>query len=122
GTLDGRALQLKPVHEHGLPVLAYVGMYVFMGLAVLAKGPIGVVMPVGIIGCYLLLCDGIDAAPAGSGWLRQIARLFSPRRVLGVMRTLRLAWGVPLVALVALPWYIAVAVRTNGEWITGFLG
>ncbi len=120
--LDNRTNVPTPVHEHGLPVLACVGMYACMGLAVLAKGPIGVVMPLGIIGSYLLFFDGIEAAPANAGWLRRIVRYFEPRRVLRIARTLRVAWGLPLVALIALPWYIAVAVRTHGAWITGFLG
>ncbi len=49
-----RTLEPSPVQVHGLPVLACVGMYVGMGLAVLAKGPIGVVLPLGIVGSYLL--------------------------------------------------------------------
>jgi 4-amino-4-deoxy-L-arabinose transferase-like glycosyltransferase len=122
GNLDHHRSQLTPIHEHGLPVLACAGMYVGIGLAVLAKGPIGVVMPLGIIGSYLLFFDGVDAAPVNSGWLRRVARFFAPRRVIRVVRTLRLGWGVPLVALVALPWYILVALRTNGEWVVGFLG
>ncbi|HVT27113.1 MAG TPA: glycosyltransferase family 39 protein [Lacipirellulaceae bacterium] len=121
GTLDGRGTP-TPVQAHGLPVLACVGMYVSMGLAVLAKGPIGVVMPLGIIGCYLLFFDDVEAAPADAGWLRRVVRYFAPRRILSIARTLRLGWGLPLVALVALPWYIMVGIRTNGEWITGFLG
>ena len=42
--------------------------------------------------------------------------------ILQMVHTLRLGWGLPLLLLIALPWYIAVADRTNGEWITGFLG
>ncbi len=37
------------------------------------------------------------------------------------MSTLRLGWGL-LSRAVALPWYILVAIRTNGEWIVGFIG
>src|SRR3954451_17968579 len=111
-----------PVREHGLPVLACMAMYVSIGLAVLAKGPIGVVMPLGIIGCYLLLFDGIAAAPAEWGRLRRTARYFAPHRVLSDVRTLRLAWGLPLVVAIALPWYVAVGIKTNGEWLRGFLG
>jgi 4-amino-4-deoxy-L-arabinose transferase-like glycosyltransferase len=117
-----RTGQPVPVQVHGLPVLACVGMYVGMGLAVLAKGPIGVVLPLGIVGSYLLFCDDVEAAPAGSGWLRSFARYFAPRRIFRVMSTLRLSWGLPLLALVALPWYILVAIRTNGEWVVGFIG
>jgi len=97
-------------------------MYVAMGFAVLAKGPIGIVMPLGIIGSYLLFFDCIPDAPAGLGWLRRMTRYFAPRRIVRIISTLRLGWGLPLVALVALPWYIAVGVKTHGEWLVGFLG
>ncbi|HEX5472521.1 MAG TPA: hypothetical protein VFW73_11570, partial [Lacipirellulaceae bacterium] len=122
GALDERSDAPAPIQQQGLPVLACVGIYAFMGLAVLAKGPIGVVMPLGIIGTYLLFFDGIEFGAAGEGWLRRTAGYFAPRRVLGIARALRLTWGLPVVALIALPWYIAVAVRTHGAWITGFLG
>jgi 4-amino-4-deoxy-L-arabinose transferase-like glycosyltransferase len=46
----------------------------------------------------------------------------SPPNVFGVLRALRIWWGLPLAALVAVPWYVAVAVETHGEWIRGFLG
>src|SRR3954462_9792868 len=117
GRDDARLNEPVPVSEHGLPVFACVAMYACIGLAVLAKGPIGVVMPLGIIGCYLLLFDGIAAAPAESGRLPRMLRYGSPRRVLKIVRTLRLAWGLPLVLAIALPWYIAVGIKTNGEWL-----
>jgi 4-amino-4-deoxy-L-arabinose transferase-like glycosyltransferase len=122
GTLHNRSDQPTPVHIHGLPMLSWIGMYVAMGLAVLAKGPIGVVMPIGITGAFLLFFDGTDPVAADSGWLRRYARFFAPSRILRVIMTLRLGWGLAIVAIVALPWYILVAMRTDGEWITGFLG
>src|SRR4051812_34744527 len=122
GLSAGRTGEPKPILEHGLPPLACVGMYAGMGMAVLAKGPIGLVMPLGIIGAYLLLCDGVDAAPADLSWMRRVTRYIAPRRTLQIVRTLRIGWGLPLVAMIVLPWYIAVAFRTNGEWLTRFLG
>jgi 4-amino-4-deoxy-L-arabinose transferase-like glycosyltransferase len=112
----------RPIYDHGLPAIACLGMYVAMGFAVLAKGPIGVVMPLGVIGSYLLFFDGRVDAPAGSGWLRRMTRYFAPRRILRVARTMQVVWGLPLALAVALPWYILVAIQTDGEWIKGFLG
>jgi 4-amino-4-deoxy-L-arabinose transferase-like glycosyltransferase len=122
GPIDRGTGGPNPIQDHGLPALACVGMYTAMGLAVLAKGPIGIVMSLGIIGSYLLFFDGVPDATAGSSWLRRMTRYFSPRRIVRIMSTLRLGWGLPLVALVALPWYIAVGMDTHGEWIIGFLG
>src|SRR3954469_11664933 len=122
GRDDARLNEPVSVSEHGLPLIACIAMYLCIGLAVLAKGPIGVVMPLGIIGCYLLLFDGVEAAPAEWGRLRRLFWRFSPGRVFGIIRMLRLVWGLPLVLVVALPWYVAVGIKTNGEWLRGFLG
>jgi 4-amino-4-deoxy-L-arabinose transferase-like glycosyltransferase len=97
-------------------------MYVAMGFAGLAQGPIGVVMPVGIIGTYLLFFDGTIEIPAGAGPIRRLMLYFNPQRILRVIRTLRLVPGLPIAAAIALPWYIAVGIQTHGEWLVGFLG
>src|SRR5207244_13245940 len=43
----------------------------------------------------LPIFDGVEATPAGSGWLRGFFRYFAPRRIFRVMSTLRLGWGLP---------------------------
>src|SRR5437762_613948 len=43
------------------------------------------------------------------------------RRVLRLLR-LRPAWGVPLLLLVVLPWFIAIAVTSNGEFFATAIG
>jgi len=68
------------------------------GLAVLAKGPVGVVLPGAAIGLFLL-------------WARQLHRLLDRRLLLGVFAFL----------LVALPWYIWVGVDTKAGFLRGFL-
>ncbi|HEY4232951.1 MAG TPA: glycosyltransferase family 39 protein [Lacipirellulaceae bacterium] len=126
GCVLGQTRYCSPITEVGLPALACVGMYVAMGLAVLAKGPIGVVMPLGITGSYLMFGDGAVAMPAGGGWLRRwslfLARCIAPRNVFRMLQTLRVWWGLPLAALIAVPWYLAVGVQTHGQWLLGFLG
>ena len=113
---------LRSVHENGLPLVAWLGIYSGIGFAVLAKGPIGVVMPLAIIGSYLLFFDETDIAPSGTSWLQRGIACFAPKRWWRVNQTLRAGWGLLLVAVIALPWYVLVAMRTNGEWVTGFLG
>ncbi|HEX3598713.1 MAG TPA: glycosyltransferase family 39 protein [Lacipirellulaceae bacterium] len=122
GTPEAGAGSPRPIHEQGLPLMAWLGIYGGMGFAVLAKGPIGIVMPLGILGTFLLFFDRTDAAPLDASWLKGWLCDFAPRRVWGVFRSLRVGWGLLLVAVIALPWYILVAVRTDGEWVTGFLG
>lgn len=61
-----------------------VSAYVAIALAVLAKGPLGALLPGAIVGLFLL-------------WERDL-------RALG---RLGVAWGVPLVAAIVVPWYVA---------------
>ena len=67
------------------------------GLAMLMKGPVGVVLPVGIVTLYFL-------------WHRELHRLFDRRMV----------WGVAVWILVAIPWYAIVTAETRGEWTKAF--
>jgi 4-amino-4-deoxy-L-arabinose transferase-like glycosyltransferase len=75
------------------------GVGIAAGLGVLAKGPIGLVLPAAVALGFLV-------------WQRQLKRL--------------LDWRVPSFILaflfVAAPWYIWVALETKGEWVAGFWG
>src|SRR5262245_12505229 len=77
----------------------FVPAGVAAGLAVLTKGPIGVGLPGLVLLTYL-------------AWNRQLSIIWD-RRVLAAI-------GVFL--LVALPWYILVALETRGVWAAHFLG
>lgn len=68
------------------------------GLAVLAKGPVGVVLPGGIIFLFLL-------------WEGRLKTLLDRR----------LIWGIVALFLVAAPWWIWVTVDTKGEFLRLFL-
>lgn len=67
------------------------------GLAMLAKGPIGLVLP----GVIILLC---------LLWARRLRLLLDGRLLLGVLAF----------ALVAAPWYIWVGVETKSDFLRGF--
>jgi len=72
--------------------------YAALGLGMLAKGPIAAAMPVLVLSAFLTLQRD------WANW-----RLFRP-------------WtGIAIAAVIALPWYIAVGVLTDGEWLQGFL-
>lgn len=111
-----------------LPLWSAIGMYVAMGMAVLAKGPVGFLLPMTVISLYVLFAPGaVDAALVGkaSMWQRSLHWLgsrFNPRRLLHLAYGMRLLMGAGLVLGVALPWYMAVTVATEGAWLTGFLG
>ena len=69
------------------------------GLAVLTKGPVGLVLPFATIVLYLL-------------WNRELRRLCDRRFI----------WGIAAFTLVAAPWYVLVALETKGVWIKQFIG
>ncbi|MFN2492168.1 MAG: glycosyltransferase family 39 protein [Pyrinomonadaceae bacterium] len=81
------ALAFFIVYElRGKPRSFLVGFYVFIGLALLAKGLVGIIIPAGIVGGYYVLRRRI------------------PERTTG----LSLLWGMPLALTVAAAWYAPV--------------
>jgi 4-amino-4-deoxy-L-arabinose transferase-like glycosyltransferase len=70
--------------------------YVAIGFALLAKGPLGLVLPGLVIGPYLLLT-----------------------RQLRLLREMQIGWGVLIVLAIASPWYILMAVR-NENYLSHF--
>ena len=67
------------------------------GLGVLAKGPVGLILPAAVALLFLL-------------WRRELRRLLS----------VRLLTGLLVFLLVAAPWYVWVTVETKGVWTRGF--
>ncbi|MDZ7616252.1 MAG: glycosyltransferase family 39 protein [Patescibacteria group bacterium] len=104
-------------------------MYALMGMAVLAKGPAGLILPTAVIGMFLLIMRLPERTDLGAAsrqqpwwraWLVAVLRPWSP------LHFLRTCWSMrPLTALaaslaVALPWYVWVGYRTDGAWLQGF--
>jgi 4-amino-4-deoxy-L-arabinose transferase-like glycosyltransferase len=123
----------------------WVLVYAAMGAAVMVKGPIGVVLPTGVLSLYLLWRRGSEKAPGGdapqsqtsliadrlvgtahsTGWRRWIkfaTAVFSPRNVALIIWKMRPLTALAIVLLVAGPWFFAVAMKTHGEFLTGFFG
>ena len=73
--------------------------YIFIGIALLAKGLIGIVLPFGIVGLYYLLSHQIP-----------------PRNFL-----ISLAWGTALSTLVASVWYVPMYYQHGWEFIDEFI-
>lgn len=103
-------------------------MYVCMGMATLAKGPVGFVLPTAIIGMYLLLIGLPRRNPTEeSGFWRPLGRgmvaalrPFAPRHFFDTCWLMRPITAMVVILLVALPWYAAVGLRTDGAWLRGF--
>lgn len=112
---------------------ALAGSYAAMGMAVLAKGPIGVLLPMATIGLYSLLAIPVENETrrdrTQAGWLATLrqflfdaARRLHPRCLLAAMKPMHPFLGIAVVLAVAGPWYLAVGLRTDGAWLAGFLG
>jgi len=78
----------------------YVGFYVFSGLAVLTKGPVGIVLPIIIMGSFLLYLGN---------WRE-------------VCREMRLVRGSLIFLAIALPWYILCTWKNGSAFINSFFG
>ena len=106
----------------------YALLGVLLGLAVLAKGPVGFLLPAASLGLFLLVMNGPAAAPVSGGLARRISTrfvrvfsLFSPRQLLRTTWAMRPLTVLFFTALVALPWYVAIAWKTDGEWLRQFV-
>lgn len=109
--------------------LAFLAIYCVMGLAVLAKGPVGVLLPCVVIGFFLYTLaalsqpvDETNPTSMGVRWGQRLKRWLLPGEFFRIAWAMRPYWIVLCVAIVALPWYVAVGLKTNGAWLQGFLG
>ena len=122
------ALQLSSLRL-GLPTI--VAFYAALGLAVLAKGPAGVVLPTAVAVTFWIVwplsgMHTIERTTTWSAWLREQGRLLlatlAPRGVIRAIWSMRPLTAFLVVGLIALPWYATVWQATQGEWVRGFLG
>ena len=98
-----------------LPPASAVAVGVACGLAVLAKGPVGVILPLVAFGCFCWWQAASD--PGRVGPLHRRLATSLPAAWHGC-RPLVIAGSA---LAVALPWYALVTVRTDGEWLRQFL-
>ncbi len=76
--------------------------YLACATGVLLKGPVGFVLPVAAVAAYLLGEEEWPAIWEVRAWLRLVRRLGT-------------WWGVPLVLVLTLPWFLAADEDTGGE-------
>ncbi len=109
--------------------LVFVLMYACIAVAVLGKGPIGLLVPAAAIGMFLLVMQRLQAPeiePARSGGnryveiARSIGRVFGPRNFFRALWRMRPLTMVVVVLAVAGPWYVLVGLRTDGVWLADF--
>lgn len=103
--------------------------YAALSVAVLAKGPVGVLLPCCVIGLFLYLnaaerltgkCS--STADARPGWQQWCSRWLRPIVWLRTAFSMRPDLILACVAVIALPWYLTVGLQTDGAWLRGFWG
>ncbi len=97
---DGLPARLSRLHASGIGLAC--------GLAILAKGPVGIVLPLTAFIC-LLWWQTNAAASSHLARLRAAVTAIRPLIVSGVALA------------VALPWYLLVSLRTGGRWLEEFV-
>ncbi len=101
--------------------------YAALGGALLAKGPVGLILPLLIIHTWWLLVQrpSVNSAQLPTQrWKRAVLRVwnvFQPRQVWQALLALRTLPGICLALAIAAPWYVAVGIATDGEFIVEFL-
>ena len=104
---------------------SWLGMsaaYAAMALGVLAKGPVAVVLPTLVLVVYTVAVRQSLAASTSVSLARWIPRFFSPVAWCVAGWKLRPLTALAVVTAIALPWYLAVGVKTDGDWLAGFFG
>lgn len=102
-------------------------MYGLMGVAVLAKGPVGAVLPTAVIGMFLLIMwlPAAETTAERPAWRRGLVaclRTFSPRHFVRTCWRMRPLSAIIVILAVAAPWYALVGWRTEGEFLRVFFG
>ena len=137
----------------------WILIYALLGLAVLTKGPVGAVLPLGVMGMFLLIsrtgASNRMSQAAGNGEtqpsplaplpsngrgrletpsrtdfflsngrraLRWVRECFAVRNFVWAIGRMRPLTAIVLLTAVALPWYLLVNHRTEGEFLRRFLG
>ena len=74
-----------------------IATYACIGVAVLGKGPVGMLLPLAAMGLFLLAINGWRSLFRSAWWMRPLTMIV-------------------VIAVVAAPWYVAVGYETDWEW------
>jgi 4-amino-4-deoxy-L-arabinose transferase-like glycosyltransferase len=100
-------------------------MYAVMAIAVLVKGPIGLLLPGAVLGLYLLVRGraGMTVAnDVAQDRILLLLRRVTPARIVRTVWAMRPLTAVAVVLLIAGPWFAAVGWQTGGAFLYDFFG
>ena len=114
--------------DTGISWVRWSMIYGSMGLACLVKGPVGVVLPTAVLGLFLLFehadLTSRQRVNQQSTWFKRsmvwLKDVFWPTTILRTTWAMRPLTALLMVGIIAAPWYIAVGLQTDGEWLRGF--
>ena len=84
------------------PLPYAIAAYACIGVAVLGKGPVGMLLPLAAMGLFLLAINGWQSFFRSAWWMRPFTMIL-------------------VIAAVAVPWYVAVGYLTDWEWPKQFI-
>jgi 4-amino-4-deoxy-L-arabinose transferase-like glycosyltransferase len=104
--------------------VAFASFYACLGFAMLAKGPVGFLLPMAALGMFLLIVrrsheNRSIPTERPAAW-RVAASWFAPGHFLRTLACMRPWTGAVIALAIAVPWYWAVGAATDGEWLRGF--
>jgi 4-amino-4-deoxy-L-arabinose transferase-like glycosyltransferase len=115
--------QREGAHRPGWFWLAYASW----GVAMLAKGPVGLILPLAVALTWdwterILLSPAIDSIRSAGSLRAAALKLVQVAWDNGwsTLRKARLPLGLLIALAVAAPWYLWVGYRTEGRWLSGF--
>jgi 4-amino-4-deoxy-L-arabinose transferase-like glycosyltransferase len=119
--------------------------YTSLGFAALAKGPVGIVLPLAVVHGWWMINKRLESIPVRltaadssaspsttqhsllerglqflKGMIYETWHCFNPLSCWRAIWALRTIPGLILSLLVATPWYVAVGIETDGEFLRGF--
>lgn len=92
-----------------------LAMGISMGLALLAKGPVGFLMPMAILGMHLLIIRRDRCSQRHA-----LFTVFDPIHFLKTTLAMQPLLLLAIALLIALPWYVLVGLRTEGDFLNLF--
>lgn len=125
--LDRESARLDATDGRWFPIQwpAIIGIYLFLGLGALAKGPIGFLLPMAIIGMFMLLMRAPATklnpeSPRVLRWLSEVWNVVNPVHFCRTVWAMNPLMAITIILLIAAPWYAMVGVRTEGDFLQKF--
>ena len=116
--------------------------YTCLGFAALAKGPVGIILPLAVVHIWWMINKRLESVTLAlwnndhqgtthrapkltltqslSRLIRESWHCFNPLSCIRALIALRTIPGLMLTLLIAAPWYVAVGLETDGKFLQGF--